>query len=206
MRLKRVRNALNAKGDKHSRGANIECLAASNLLVRAKVLLSFALVTWSALCLKGCFEGLRYTRAHAALRAPSHRPLSRPGAVAVRRRLRRPERRIRSRRLQPDRGRAKRRALDMGHQSRRRHSELRRVRLCNVARTVPDLHRPVVPPHAHACRPARAAGRKAGTAAPGAGKAIAEPSPPTQPYDRANDILPGPCSATNGTSRSGPAN
>ena len=57
----------------------------------------------------------------------------------------------------------------MGRQSRRRRSELRCVRLCNVARAVPDLHRPFVPPDAHPRRPARAAGRQAGTVAPGAG-------------------------------------
>ena len=60
MRQKRVRNALNAKADKHSRGANIECLAASNLLVRAKVLLSFALVTWSPLRMR--FKDERQSR------------------------------------------------------------------------------------------------------------------------------------------------
>ena len=57
----------------------------------------------------------------------------------------------------------------MGRQSRRRRSELRRLRLREIARRVPDQHRPLVPPDAHARRSARAAGREAGTAAPGAG-------------------------------------
>ena len=78
----------------------------------------------------------------------------------------------------------------MGRQSRRRRSELRRLRLLRPRPRSAGSTSPARSADAHARRSARAAGREAGTAAPGASDC--RPSPPTQPYDRENDILLGP--------------
>ena len=76
----------------------------------------------------------------------------------------------------------------MGRRSRRRDRRFCRVRLCDSARRVPDPHRPVVPRDARARRSARATGREAGTAAPGAGGSDRELRR-LRPYDREIDLL-----------------
>ena len=90
----------------------------------------------------------------------------RAGSAAVRRPLHRPERRIPGRWLSSHCGRAERGSLVVGRGSRRRDHRFCRDRLCDLARAVPDSHRPGVPGDAHARRSARTTGGQAGIAAP----------------------------------------